>query len=549
MSPVGLLAALALQSVVTNDVEVRWFEDMMPAPDGVRLYTYGSAPKEGVRCPIVIQRNPYVKEQHIDGPGFACKQAGALRRGYAFVIQHVRGAGMSEGRRIPYEHERGDGLALLDYVRKLPWYNGEIYLSGASYPASVHWSYLETNPPDVKGAVLLVQDVNRYNICYRNGFKKWHLQGSWFMNEYAKNDHSVTRNKGVKFADFPLIDFTRRLFGCPIVAYDNTLLHSRPHDPFWSSDAPGSGAGYRNALVRSTMPVLLKTAFYDLYTEGICDMWREVSPERRANCALLIDAYDHGGTIKPEMKGTLGEFPGGSRADEKVGDLDWFDAIRAGRACPRAPAGRTRYYALWENAWHEEPALADGPRRISFALGTGSREYVYDPKRPLPDFPGSGALGFGGMKLQPDPGFRDDVLSYVLPPLKERLDVRGRMTARLTVASDCEDTCFYVRVSVKKPDGKWYLLRDDITSVLFQRKTYEPNLSCVLSFRFSDHAFRLEPGDQLRVDVSSGCAQFAPHGNVRGEQALVREPKVAHNRVFAGESELVLYVLPEDVAK
>ena len=542
MNVVALLAALAVQSAVTNGVEVRWFEDRMPAPDGVRLYTYGSAPKEGVRCPIVVQRTPYVKEQPVSGPAFVHERSAALRRGYAFVVQHVRGAGMSEGRRVPYEHEREDGLALLDYVRKLPWYNGEIFLSGGSYLSSVHWSYLETNPPDVKGAVLTVQDVNRYNICYRNGCKKWHLHGSWFMKEYAKNDHSVTRNPRVKFADFPLANFTRRLFGHPVEAYDNTLVHPRPDDPFWTSDAPGSGAGYRHALNRSTMPVLLKTAFYDIYTEGICDMWREMPSARRANCALLIDAYDHSGRLKPEMKGTFGEFPGGSREDENVGDLDWFDAIRAGKACAGAPANRTRYYALWENAWHEEAALADGPRRIAFALGKGCRGYAYDPKRPLPDFPGSGGLGFGSMKVQPEPNFRDDVLSYLLPPLAERLDVRGRMTARLTVASDCEDTCFYVRVSVKKPDGKWYLLRDDITSILFQRATYEPNAKCTLSFRFADHAFRLEPGDRLRVDVASGCAQFAPHGNVKGEQAFVREPKVAHNRVFAEDSELVLHV-------
>ena len=120
--------------------------------------------------------------------------------------------------------------------------------------------------------------------------------------------------------------------------------------------------------------------------------------------------------------------------------------------------------------------------------------------------------------------------------------MRGRMTAKLTVASDCEDTCFYVRVSVKKPDGKWYLLRDDITSILFQRDSYAPNETCSLAFRFADHAFRLEPGDQLRVDVASGCKQFSPHSNVKGMQALIREPKVARNRVVADKSELVLYV-------
>ena len=543
MSALALLAAVAIQSVVTNGVEVRWFEDRISMRDGVKLYTYGTVPPLGVRCPIVVYRTPYVKERRIDGPSYALKQRKALDRGYAFVQQHVRGSGVSEGNRIPYENEREDGLALLEYVRKLPWYNGEIYLSGGSYLASVHWAYLETNPPDVKGACLEIQDVNRYNIKYRNGFFKSALDGGWFVREYFKTDHALTRNTDVRFADFPLIDFSTRYWGRPEPAFDNPLRHPRPDDPFWSSHEPGSGADYRQALSRSKIPVLLKTGFYDIYTEGICDMWREIPSERRANCALQIDAYDHVGRLKPEMKGTLGEFPGGSRAAENAWDLDWFDAIRAGRACPGAPAGRTRYYALWENTWHVEPSLTDGPRRFVFRLGEGERDYAYDPRRELPDFPGSGGINFGGMQVQPAPDFRDDVLSFVLPPLKERLDVRGRMTATLTVASDCEDTCFYMRVSVKKPDGRWYLLRDDITSVLFQRKTYEPNTPCTLSFRFADHAFRLESGDQLRVDVASACSQFAPHTNVKGNQFEIRKPKVAHNRVFADQCELVLNAL------
>ena len=449
---------------------------------------------------------------------------------------------MSEGRRVPYEHEREDGLALLDFVRRLPWYDGEIFLAGGSYLASVHWAYLDANPPDVKGASLQVQDANRYGICYRNGFFKAGLHGDWFLSEYWKTDHGLPRNRQVRFSDFPLIDFSTRYWGRPEPALDNVFAHPRPDDPFWASGQAGSGASYRQALLKSTMPVLLKTGFYDIYTEGVCDMWRELPADRRANCALLIDAYDHGGSLGRELKGTLGEFPGGSRADEAVGDLDWFDSIRSGAPCPRAPKGRMRYYALWENAWHEEPELRDGSRRVVCRLGTGVRGYVYDPERPLPVFPGSGGINFGGMRLQPEPGFRDDVLSYLLPPVAERLDVRGRMTAELTVASDCEDTCFYARVSVRKRDGRWYLLRDDITSILFQSADYRPGEKTKVRFRFADHAFRLEPGDVLRMDVASACSQFAPHANVKGPQFKIRHPKVAQNRVFGDGSELILPV-------
>ena len=539
-SAILLVSALTLLRAAAQ-TPPETFEEMVPMPDGVKLYTYGVRPAPGVKCPIVIVRNPYVPEKRVDLAAFARDQTGKLARGYAYLFQHCRGCGMSEGDWIPYENERADGLALLEWVRKRPWYNGEIFLDGGSYLSSVHWSYLGTNPPDVKGACLSIQEVNRYNIAFRNGFFKAGLHGGWFVKGYKKKNHALPRDKSVSFADFPLLDFSKRYWGEAVPALDNKLAHPNADDPFWRSPAPGSGAEYRRALLDSTMPVLLRTAFYDIYTEGLNDMWRETPPARRANCALLIDAYDHGGKLAKSMKGTLGEFPGGTRADENISSLDWFDSCRTGHPCTNATPGRVRYYALWENRWIEADALVDGPRRIDLPLGTGSRAWTYDPKRPLPDFPGSGGICFGGMRCQPEPNFRDDVVSYILPPVAERLDVRGRMRARLTVTSDCEDTCFYARVSVKKPDGKWYLLRDDITSLCADGRDYAPGTEKSVSFRFADHAFRLEKGDALRVDVSSGCSQFAPHGNVKGLQAAVRTPKVAHNSVRADASTLTLF--------
>ncbi len=538
------LPALVVHEDAANGQTVRWFEEMVPMPDGTRLYTFGVVPPPGEKCAVVMHRNPYVKENvPVDMPAYARSQQGAYKRGYVWVRQHCRGCGMSEGEWIPYESERADGLALLEWIRKLPWYNGEIFLEGGSYLTSVHWSFLNTNPPDVKGACLSVQEVDRYNVIYRNGFFKIGLHGGWFMRGYKKKNHTLPRDNSVTLSQFPLIDFSRRYWGVAEPAFDNPILHPRRDDPFWRSHEPGSGADYRDAMLKSNIPILLLTAFYDIYTEGINDMWREAPPARRANCALLIDAYDHGGRMPNSLKGTRGEFPGGTRPDEGVSSLDWFDYCRTGRPITNAVPGRVRYYALWENRWIEADELKDGPRRIDLPLGTGTRAWTYDPKRPLPEFPGSGGICFGGMRPQPPPDFRDDVVSYVLPPLTEQLDVRGRMLAKLAVKSDCEDTCFYIRVSVQKDDGKWYLLRDDITSLCADGRDYRPGTEATVSYRFADHAFRLEKGDRLRVDISSGNSQFAPHGNVKGLQATVREPKVAHNSVRADASTLTIHAL------
>ena len=160
-----MMAGVALLATAAELPVPDTFEEMVPMPDGVKLYTYGVRPPAGVKCPIVIVRNPYVSEKPVDLAAYAKGQRGNFARGYAYLTQHCRGCGLSEGDWIPYESERADGLALLAWVRKLPWYNGEIFLEGGSYLSSVHWSYLNTNPPDVKGACLAIQEVDRYNVA------------------------------------------------------------------------------------------------------------------------------------------------------------------------------------------------------------------------------------------------------------------------------------------------------------------------------------------------------------------------------------------------
>ena len=550
-------AEIAVHAVEENGGILRWFEEMVPMRDGVKLYTYGILPPEGTKCGIVLVRDPYVKEQRVDVCAYARSQQRTLMRGYAYIHQHVRGTGMSEGAMVPYVNEREDGLAFLDWVRRLPHYNGEIFLSGRSYLASVHWSYLDTNPSDVKGAVLDIQDVNRYNTRYRNGHFKGGRSAMWFVDNYRKKDKTLKRDKSVKLTDLPLKDYCKRKFGEPVPELEDYWDHPMPNDPWWKT--PGAAGGeYRRALIDSTMPVMMVTGFYDIYTEGIFDMWRELPPNRRANCALVVDAFDHGGRRrKGTAESSVNYFPRGSRYDAGVVDsvLDWFDWCRGKDALKKIRPGETRWYSLWENTWHSAPEMkdAEGALVLSFtedrrlaspkeAIGGAAVRFAYDPKNP-PSFPGAGCFIFGGMQAQPKPGFREDVLSFVSRPFAGRFNVRGRMKLSLAVTSDCDDTAFYVRMSICKRDGKWYTLRDDIKSISWDNENYVPGSEAKVSYVLSDHAFAIEEGDRLRMDVAgANVATFIPHTNFKGPFAEQKVSRVAHNAVIAGKSILTIPV-------
>ena len=59
----------------------------------------------------------------------------AVRRGYAVVVQEVRGRSGSEAAWHPFVHEVDDGEDCLDWVRAQPWCDGRIGVYGTAYSA------------------------------------------------------------------------------------------------------------------------------------------------------------------------------------------------------------------------------------------------------------------------------------------------------------------------------------------------------------------------------------------------------------------------------
>ena len=168
--------------------------------NNAELFTLICLPDSRGKFPTVIMRSPYVDTDEFLNEEQIRKNKLKeyktwLQNGYAVVFQHCRGRGKSTGDCIPYIYEREDGLFLQDWIRKQPFYNGELYLYGHSYTSSVHFV---TAPfaDDIKGAVLQGQDCERYNCNYRNGFYKIGLHGGWYVGMYKakslKNKNHTT---------------------------------------------------------------------------------------------------------------------------------------------------------------------------------------------------------------------------------------------------------------------------------------------------------------------------------------------------------------------
>src|SRR5207302_5758393 len=84
--------------------------------DGVHLAANVFLPPGHTRVPTVLVRTPYGK-----GSGITAHYAAFVERGYAVVVQDVRGRYESEGAFLPLTQESSDGDDTLNWIAKQSW--------------------------------------------------------------------------------------------------------------------------------------------------------------------------------------------------------------------------------------------------------------------------------------------------------------------------------------------------------------------------------------------------------------------------------------------
>src|SRR5580704_16279852 len=160
------LSSLAQQSspqttgfLTENDVAV-------PMRDGVVLRADVLRPKGQGRFPVLVYRTPYGKEFALkDYPTFRH----ALERGYALVVEDVRGRYASGGEFRPYQNEGRDGYDTIEWAARQAWSNGVVGTFGLSYPGAAQWLAAVENPPHLKAMVPAMTFSTPQNFFYAGG--------------------------------------------------------------------------------------------------------------------------------------------------------------------------------------------------------------------------------------------------------------------------------------------------------------------------------------------------------------------------------------------
>jgi predicted acyl esterase len=194
------------------------------AADGTKLSTWVALPQdvpaEGV--PALLSRTPYGSPYSEVNEEFY-RDMGRVHtaRGYAYVLQDVRGRGKSEGEFIPETYEIVDGRTTSEWMAAQPWSNGRLGTIGGSYLGYTALAAAVDNP---LVQVVIADDPSNDERTTRPGGTVWTYTLGWV--HYLENASLPPQQAYLELPDEQdLMSADSFLLGHDLPYWNEILLH------------------------------------------------------------------------------------------------------------------------------------------------------------------------------------------------------------------------------------------------------------------------------------------------------------------------------------
>src|SRR6266481_4118489 len=302
--------------------------------DGAVLRADVLLPAAGAKFPVLVYRTPYGKENAPkEWPTFGK----AVARGYAVVIQDVRGRYSSDGEFDPYKNEGRDGYDTIEWAATQSWSNGDVGTFGLSYPGAVQWLAAVESPPHLKAMVPAMTFSTPRNFFYAGG--TWDLSWiEWIWDNIAPDVRVKKNLPGPRTYDEALAAWkdegpkmleTLPLLGVEqlrqVALYYYDWLRHPAEDPWWE------WSELRNKYGRAHAAVLNLSAWYDDNygpegaTTNYAGLLKTRAGEKDARTYLLLGPWVHGVGSTGKTKSGEREFGPSAAIDYDNVVLSWMD--------------------------------------------------------------------------------------------------------------------------------------------------------------------------------------------------------------------------------
>jgi putative CocE/NonD family hydrolase len=482
-------------------------EFRVPASDATELQTLVYLPGEGSGpWPTLVTRSPYdlpltpvsgFPEDHANAEIEADEKdigwTEATDRGYALVIQFVRGRNESDGTFSLFLDERADGDALLRWIEEQPWSNGRLGVFGdsaggvaalqaaATGRASVRAIYAQATSPDFLGGVIFPDRSTKWEALLpfvlsqslensedhesRLGIDEESLDDLKGMAIEALGDMFGALEDGDASAsewwsltpteDFPVVSDLQPRWG--------DLLAAR-------TDPRALQAGDVTRRLRA--PMLQVGLWHDFFHDSAMDAWARRGAAGRNDRLIMLDGT-HYDVDDPELWPIRPMFT-------------WFDYWLKGTENEVAQWPKVQFTWAGEGA----ASIIGSPRwplvtRTRVAeLQAPSAAIPVDPTRPVPTLGGNHLIAPAGMLDQSPLLARPDVGLLLGSPLSAALPIVGEVEASIRLRRGYRGPLVAKLVDVR-PDGEIRLLSESLIGEARGRR---------ISVRFSPIAYRFDAG-------------------------------------------------------
>ncbi len=532
--------------------------------DGVELCANVFRPAGPGRYSTLLVRTPYNK-----GADITPNYRAFVERGYAVVVQDVRGRFDSKGFFNPLYQETPDGEDTLKWIAAQPWSNGNVGMFGGSYLGIVQWQLALANNPHLKAIFPTVSGWDDYlDRFYSHGgaLKLGHrllwIADNWKAPGFIKPEFS-------RFVlHLPLRTADRAATGQRNDMFQKALNHPA-YDAFWKS------LSVRERIGQIHVPVAAAGGWYDNFVESDLDAFAALRKLGRP-ARLLIGPWPH--SIGSTFTGA--DFGPKASVPLRTLQLEWFDYWLKPGPDRKPPAGAPlRIFVMGANLWRDEQEWplkrtrwkplylssrgnansldGDGMLLPRTPRGGPPDRFAYDPRNPVPTMGGAVCCNvkvfpWGPMDQRPVEK-RRDVLVYDSRPLKDDLEVTGPIKVILHVSTSAPDTDFTAKLVDVFPSGHARNLTDGILRLRYRQSLEKPVVArpheiyaIVIDAGVTSNVFRA--GHRVRLEISSSnFPRFDRNANTGRPVADEKELRAALQSVYHDRrhpSHVLLPVIP-----
>lgn len=462
----------------------------------------------------------------------------AAAHGYIGVAVETRGKRNSLDPIVPYERDAEDVYAVIDWVSKQPWSDGQVGMWGNSYLGFTQWAATKRLHPALKtivpsAAAIPGLGLPMENNVFLNANYGWafYVTNNRLLDNQVYFDNARWRalnhrwyESGRPYREIDQID------GTPNPWLQRWLAHPS-YDAYWQAMVP-----FRDDYTKIQIPVLTITGYYDDGQISALHYLREhVNYNPRAEHYLLIGPYQHFTAQAARKPFAVAGYPidPAAQINTKAIIFQWMDYVMRGGARPALLADKINFEVMGANQWRHAPSiermstdaltlyLADAradsspagyrtltpvrpaqpgylEQTVDFAdRTTSTNDYYY----PSPIITGPLELSSG--------------YAYVSAPFDAPVSVNGMLSGELRVTIDKRDVDVNVVLYELMPDGRqfhlsYFLGRASYAHDMTQRRLLTPGAVESIPFDRSRMVSRqLQADSRLLVVVNVNKNPFA----------------------------------------